>query len=66
MSREALSRYLDVSTSQIDEMRKNGTLPEYLSGTKRFDRVAVDRRLDELSGLTISQSRWKERIDGAG
>jgi DNA-binding transcriptional MerR regulator len=51
MDRETAAAYLGVSVWQLDDWRREGLIPEYLPGTKRFDRSAIDRRLDELSGL---------------
>lgn len=64
MTRDVLAAYLTVSIWQVDDWRREGILPSYVPGTKRFDRAAVDRALDQRSGLAnvARKSRWSERI----
>lgn len=52
LTRARAAAYLGgVSTDQVDDWRREGLIPGYVPGTKMFDRNAIDRRLDELSGL---------------
>lgn len=51
LSRDDAAAYLGVSAWQIDDWRREGFISDYVTGTKRFDRHAIDKRLDVLSGL---------------
>lgn len=68
MTRDVLAAYLTLSIWQVDDWRREGVLPGYVEGTKRFDRIAVDRMLDQRSGLSNAarKSRWSERMAGDG
>ena len=51
MSRAEAAAYCGVKPDTFDEYRRAGLVPEPLPGTKRWDRKAIDRRFDSLSGL---------------
>ena len=67
LTRVGAAAYLGgVSTYQVDHWRLTGLLPPYVPGTKMFDRHAIDRRLDEVSGLSKAKpvGRLAERLRG--
>jgi hypothetical protein len=68
MDREVAAAYLGVSVWQVDDWRRENLIPGYVPGTKRFDRHAIDRRFDELSGLrkTLPAGRLAGRARGDG
>lgn len=47
--------YLDTSPSQVYRWLKDGLLPEpvMIGNTRRWDRVAIDRALDPVSGTGL-------------
>lgn len=63
MTRVRAAAYCGVSTSTFDEWRARGLVPGPLSGTKRWDRRAIDAALDRASGLTqparSAYDEWK-------
>lgn len=51
MRKEEAAAYCAVSPSRLSQLVRAGTLPGPVPGTTRFDRVAIDRALDKLSGI---------------
>lgn len=51
LSRDKAAAYCDMSASRFSQLVKAGTLPAAIPGTTRYDRMAIDRALDKLSGL---------------
>lgn len=54
LTREEASAYCGVAPETFDNYRRQGILPEPLSGTKRWDRKLIDEYLDRNSGITKS------------
>ena len=59
--------YLNISPDTFDDWRARGIVPPPIPGTHRWDRVAIDDRLDRLAGLAASSetepdTRARERI----
>jgi hypothetical protein len=46
LSREQLLKLLNISSSTFARWRAAGLLPDPLPGTKRWDRLAIERALD--------------------
>lgn len=68
MRRETLAEYMDRSTDYVDGLKRAGTIA-YVPGTTLYDKRAIDKWLDGLSGLanSSSQSRISGRLrDGQG
>ncbi|MBO6755690.1 MAG: hypothetical protein JJ902_05155 [Roseibium sp.] len=53
ITKEAAAHYCSISESSFDGWMRKGLVPPAVEGTNRWDRKAIDARLDELSGLTI-------------
>jgi hypothetical protein len=53
LKREDAARYCSLSTEQFSSWVKEGRLPGAIHGTHRWDRRALDLKLDELSGLPV-------------
>lgn len=43
--------YVKLTPAAFDVWRKRGLLPGPIEGTRRWDRVALDKALDKLSGI---------------
>lgn len=54
LDRAMAAAYLGVSVWQIDDWRREGVIPDYLRGMKRFDRNAIDAAIDRLSGRSAA------------
>jgi len=52
MTRQEAAEYCRLTPSRFSQLVKAGTLPASIPGTTRYDRVAIDRALDKLGGLT--------------
>lgn len=73
LSRVLAAAYLGIGSSTFDELVSRGQLPPpiQLRGRKVWDRAALDRKLDELSGLApaspeAGKAKWLEKIRSAG
>lgn len=51
MTRAEAAAYCSMSPSRFSQLVKAGTMPAAIPGTTRYDRIAIDRALDKLSGL---------------
>lgn len=51
MRKDEAAAYCAVTPSRLSQLVRAGTLPGPVPGTTRFDRVAIDRALDKLSGI---------------
>lgn len=51
VSRAEAANYCGVCTQVFDRLRKQKVMPDYVPGVRRFDLRAIDRALDQLSGL---------------
>lgn len=62
LTRSEAAAYVGVSASRFSQLIKAGTMPAAIPGTHRWDRRALDARLDKLSGLTptIAPSAYDE------
>ena len=70
MTRTDAAAYCAVTPSRFYQLVKAGTLPAAIPGTTRYDRIAIDRALDKLSGLTTDAElspyqKWKQARDGS-
>ena len=52
--------YCGVCVEAFWDWRKRGLMPEPWPGTKRWDRLAIDRRLDKLSGIDALSAEQDE------
>lgn len=52
MTKAEAAAYCAVTPSRFYQLVKAGTLPGPIPGTTRYDRIAIDRALDKLGGLT--------------
>lgn len=52
MTKAEAAAYCAVTPSRFYQLVKAGTLPGAIPGTTRYDRIAIDRALDKLGGLT--------------
>ncbi|KAA2237725.1 helix-turn-helix transcriptional regulator [Salinarimonas soli] len=66
LTREQAAAYCNLSPSGFDLWVSKGRLPKPIAGTRRWDRAALDRAWDKLSGLTPESSegdddfaRWR-------
>lgn len=57
LTREQAAAYCGQSPRGFDRWRKAGIVPDRVPGTARFDRVAIDRAIDALSGEARAQAR---------
>jgi hypothetical protein len=51
LTRSEAASYCRMTPSRFSQLVKAGTLPRSIPGTTRYDRAAIDRALDKLSGL---------------
>lgn len=51
ISRSEAAQYCGLTTSGFSDWVKRGVLPTPIPGTNRWDRRAIDARLDRISGL---------------
>jgi excisionase family DNA binding protein len=70
MTKAEAAAYCAVTPSRFYQLVKAGTLPGAIPGTTRYDRAALDRALDKLSGLTTDAElsplqKWKQARDGS-
>jgi predicted DNA-binding transcriptional regulator AlpA len=56
LSRREAADYCALSVQGFSRWVKQGKLPKALNGTIRWDLKALDRALDSLSGLQISET----------
>jgi excisionase family DNA binding protein len=69
MTKQEAAAYCAVTPSRFYQLVKAGTLPSAVPGTTRYDRIAIDKALDKLSGLTTDAElspyqKWKQSQDG--
>lgn len=65
MTKAEAAAYCAVTPSRFYQLVKAGTLPSSIPGTTRYDKAAIDRALDKLSGLTSDAElspyqKWKQ------
>lgn len=70
MTKAEAAAYCAVTPSRFYQLVKAGTLPASIPGTTRYDKAAIDRALDKLSGLTSDAElspyqKWKQARDGS-
>jgi hypothetical protein len=70
LTRPEAAAYCRMTPSRFSQLVKAGTLPASIPGTTRYDRMAIDRALDKLSGLTTDvelspYQKWKQAKDGS-
>lgn len=70
LTRSEAAAYCRMTPSRFSQLVKAGTLPASIAGTTRYDRMAIDRALDKLSGLTTDVElsplqKWKQARDGS-
>jgi hypothetical protein len=51
MTREEAAAYCSISLNGFGNWVRNGIVPRPVPGTKRWDRRAIDKALDEISGI---------------
>ncbi len=51
LTRHDAAEYCAITPSQFSNWVKDGLMPRALHGTQRWDKRAIDRKLDELSGI---------------
>ncbi len=69
MTKAEAAEYCAITPSRLSQLVKAGTLPRSIPGTTRWDKAAIDRALDNLSGLTAESElspyqKWKQGRDG--
>jgi hypothetical protein len=70
LTRAEAAGYCRMTPSRFSQLVKAGTLPASIPGTTRYDRMAIDRALDKLSGLQSDAElsplqKWKQARDGS-
>ncbi|WP_245304982.1 hypothetical protein [Rhizobium leucaenae] len=69
MGRVEAAAYCDLKPSAFSQWVAIGRLPRPLLGTHKWDKVALDARLDELSGIKLEAAnedpflKWEKEID---
>jgi len=69
LTREEAASHCRLSPSGFSRWVAQGRLPQPIPGTRRWDRRAIDRALDRLSGLSDSEvaqsayQRWRANRD---
>lgn len=48
--------YCGLSQNGLRDWIRKGRLPSSIPGTSRWDKKAIDRKLDDLSNLTVAES----------
>ena len=75
LTRAKAAEYCDMTPEAFSSWVKAGRLPGAISGTRRWDRAAIDAALDRLSGLAVAEragqqasalDEWKAKRHGAG
>lgn len=72
LSKKIAAAYCSLSPSGFDDWRRKGLLPDPIPGTNRWDIRLLDKALDKLSGLNLTQTQtppnpqsaydeWKKR-----
>lgn len=59
-----LRAYLGGDSALISRLKKQGVLPRPLPGTRRYDREAVIRALDQASGIEGKIADAEQRLIG--
>lgn len=62
LTREQAAAYCGYSPSGFSARVADGTLPGSISGLARWDKHAIDRRLDELSGLVPAAPQQQSHV----
>lgn len=67
ITRECAAEYLSLSTAAFADWVRRGLIPGPIPGTHRWDRKAIDRALDNLSGIATTEpsalGAWKAKRD---
>lgn len=68
LSKKDAAHYCGYRTARFGELVKDGVLPDAVPGTLRWDKKAIDRALDLLSGLPVESEqspleRYKASLD---
>lgn len=56
LSRKQAAAYLGIAESTFSMWVSSHKMPPSVPGTRKWDRKAIDARLDEISGLDIKDS----------
>jgi excisionase family DNA binding protein len=56
IGRKEAAAYLGIAESTFSMWVATHKMPQPVAGTKRWDKKAIDARLDELSGLTAADA----------
>jgi hypothetical protein len=70
LTREQVAAYLGISTDAAADWQRRGLIPGPIPGTHRWDRKAIDRALDRLSGIASDEpqlsplEQWKRERAG--
>ena len=60
MTRPQAAAYLGISTSTFSTWVAMGKMPASIAGTRRWDRMAIDAKLDDESGIVSSDNQEDE------
>jgi len=69
MGRVEAAEYCDLSPSAFSQWITVGRLPKPIAGTHKWDKRAIDARLDELSGISVEAEKetdlqkWRRERD---
>lgn len=63
MTKKEAARYCSLSSSGFDEWVRRGIMPEAIRGTNRWDKIAIDIRLNELSGIPTPPGATASELD---
>lgn len=69
MGRVEAAAYCDLKPSAFSQWVALGRLPKPILGTHKWDKVAIDARLDELSGIKPDAKKenssdfWRKELD---
>ena len=56
LTKQQAADYCGVTVATFDAYRRRGIVPPPVANTRRWDRRAIDARLDKLSGLNTKSS----------
>jgi hypothetical protein len=63
MTRSEAAEYCSVTDSAFSNWVRLGIMPTPISHTKRWDRRAIDARLDQMSGLSAAEEVSEDPVE---
>jgi len=63
LSRAKAATYCGITRTAFSKWVKAGVMPQTLSGTRRWDKNAIDARLDEISGLASADAQQEDDFE---